>query len=323
MRKVHEGLANETPEKRQERLQGVHGRLHNETSEKRQERLQKIHERLDHETSEEKQQRLSRARKYLYSERETETPEKGKDRQNAGKKREALRRKTKRKSPQSIEEAAAEFQSEIKQTPVYVCTSCHRLLRRKTVREMNYSNYNNQPVAQKIVLNKKYRKTHRDGKVYICITCHNALKRNKIPIQSQANGLELSEIPPELQDLNEIEQRLIAQRILFMQLKELPAAVNVPAHLGPACTLLPRIPSSAHIIPLKFKRKLGYKSAYIHDSVRVEKVIAAFQYLKAHNLHYIDKVNISDSWIQHWQDEHQEMYEAYFENSDEPTQSEC
>lgn len=114
-----------------------------------------------------------------------------------------------------------------------------------------------------------------------------------------------------------------------MQLKELPAgrqkgvrgpSVNVPADLGPACTLLPRIPLSAHIIPLKFKRRLAYKSAYIHDCVRVEKVIAAPKYLKAENKHYIDKVKIRDSWIQEWQDDHPEMYAAYFEDPDNPNQ---
>ena len=35
------------------------------------------------------------------------------------------------------------------------------------------------------------------------------------------------------------------------------AAVNVPADLGPACQLLPRIPTDAHIISLKLKRKLN------------------------------------------------------------------
>ena len=54
----------------------------------------------------------------------------------------------------------------------------------------------------------------------------------------------------------------ICKRILFMKLVKLPrgkqkdirgAAVNVPADLGPACTLLPRLPADAHIVSLKLK----------------------------------------------------------------------
>ena len=35
------------------------------------------------------------------------------------------------------------------------------------------------------------------------------------------------------------------------------AAVNVPADLGPACCLLPRIPIDAHIISLKLKESFN------------------------------------------------------------------
>ena len=110
-----------------------------------------------------------------------------------------------------------------------------------------------------------------------------------------------------------------------MQIKELPAgrqkgvrgpAVNIPADLGPACTLLPRIPESAHIITLKFKRKLQFKSAYISDSVNKEKVINALKYLQANNDLYKDKVTINDSWLDDWQREDPEFYSALFTDSD-------
>ena len=77
--------------------------------------------------------------------------------------------------------------------------------------------------------------------------------------QSKANCMYLEQIPDELKDLNNLELHTICKRILFMKLVKLPrgkqkgmkgAAVNVPADLGPACQLLPRIPSDAHIISL-------------------------------------------------------------------------
>ena len=133
--------------------------------------------------------------------------------------------------------------------------------------------------------------------------------------------MDLEEIPDELKDLNNLELHTICKRILFMKLVKLPrgkqkgikgAAVNVPADLGPACCLLPRIPTDAHIISLKLKRKLQYKQAYLHDTIRPEKVITALQYLKNNNPQYSD-ININENWIQRWHELDEELYDGIFE----------
>jgi len=41
-----------------------------------------------------------------------------------------------------------------------------------------------------------------DGKEWVCKTCDRALARGSMPLQAEANGLQLSEIPPELSGLN-------------------------------------------------------------------------------------------------------------------------
>ena len=142
-----------------------------------------------------------------------------------------------------------------------------------------------------------------------------------MPAQSKANCVDLEIIPDELKDLNNLKLHMICKRILFMKLVKLPrgkqkgikgAAVNVPDDLGPACCLLPRIPSDAHIISLKLKRKLEYKQAYLHDTIRPEKVITALQYLKNHNPLHAD-VNINEDWIQTWQELDQELYNGVFD----------
>ena len=90
------------------------------------------------------------------------------------------------------------------------------------------------------------------------------------------------------------------------------AAVNVAADLGPACNLLPRIPTDAHIISLKLKRKLEYKQSYLHDTIRPEKVITALHYLKNHNPLYAD-IEINEDWIQSWEKLDDEMYKGLFD----------
>ena len=76
--------------------------------------------------------------------------------------------------------------------------------------------------------------------------------------------------------------------------------------------MLPRIPTDAHIISLKLKRKLEYKQAYLHDTIQPEKVITALKYLKNNNPMYSD-ININENWIQTWQQLDQELYDGVFD----------
>ena len=158
--------------------------------------------------------------------------------------------------------------------------------------------------------------------------------------------MDLEEIPDELKDLNNLELHTISKRILFMKLVKLPrgkqkgikgATVNVPADLGPTCKLLPRIPAEAHIISPKLKRKLEYRQAYIHDTIRPEKVISALHYLKNNNPLYAD-IEINEDGIRTWQEMDKELYDGIFDvdedgenteetshasHHDEKTESEC
>ena len=114
-------------------------------------------------------------------------------------------------------------------------------------------------------MDEKFRLPSIGGSTYICLNCHNTLKSGRVPAQSTAHRMALHEIPDELKDLNNLELHIICKRILFMKLMKFPrgkqkgikgAAVNVPADVGPACNLLPRLPPGAHIVNLKLKRKL-------------------------------------------------------------------
>ena len=126
-----------------------------------------------------------------------------------------------------------------------------------------------------------------------------------MPAQAKANKLDLDEIPTELSDLNPLEARLISLRIPFMKMVALPCgkqraihgpAVNIPTDLTPMCTLLPRLPSQAQMVPMKLKRKLCYKGHYMYQYVRPTKVLAALEWLRANNPLYKD-VQINSDWL--------------------------
>ena len=178
-------------------------------------------------------------------------------------------------SIQRIEEISQVFTSAVKEGPDYICTCCHRLMYRKTVLEFKTTNYTKAP-AEFATMSVC---TSAKDKVWVCKTCDYALRRGRVPAQAKANKLD---VPVELSDLNPLEQRLISLRIPFMKMVALPCgkqraihrpAVNVPTDLTPVCTLLPRLPSQAQMVPMKLKRKLCYKGHYMYQYVRPAKVL--------------------------------------------------
>ena len=273
------------------------------------------------ETYEETACRREHNRQCKNTSRAQETPQQTKKRQEMAKMNISQTRLAKKTKVETIDDAMNNFKSEVKKQPVYICTSCHRLLWRKGVQKFSIDKYNKvRPEIIQLVLDDKYRLSSIDGSTYICHCCHRTLKLGRIPAQSKANRMELEEIPDQLRDLNNLELHIICKRILFMKLVKLPrgkqkgirgAAVNVPADLGPACTLLPRLPADAHIVSLKLKRKLEYKQAYLHDVIRPEKVISALHYLKNNNPLYAD-IEINEDWIRGWQDGDNDMYDGIF-----------
>ena len=208
----------------------------------------------------------------------------------------------KRTSPVSLDNVIALFLSKIKCGPDCICSVCHRMLYKSSVILLNESKYSETLLQN--VLNETYKHTGVDGRKWICRPCHNAMCRGNVRVQSKANGMKLDEIPNELKELNTLEIRLVSLRIAFMKMVALPSgkqrcihepAVNVPSKLENVCTLLPRMPSEASMIPLKLKRKLHYKGHYMYDYVRPDKVMTALKWLKENNHMYYD-IDINYCW---------------------------
>ena len=189
--------------------------------------------------------------------------------------------------------ASEAFVLACKAGPDYVCNCCNRLMYRKTVTEFSEVKY---PKMQAKIMeaitipSSSYHTTNE--RIWICQTCDSTLKRGLMPVQSKVNNLQLQNIPSELQDLNQLETRLICLRIPFMKMVALPTskqrcihgpAVNVPTDLSSVCDLLPRLPSQCQILPMKLKQKLQYRGHYMYDFVRPDKVIAALEWLKINN----------------------------------------
>ena len=159
---------------------------------------------------------------------------------------------------------------------------------RQTVLPLNKDRYKkaSKPLLD-IVVGDSLLYASFNGAYWMCTTCDSALSRGNMPVQSIANNLTLSSIPPELACLNRLETRLLCLRVAFMKMVALPSgkqrcihgpAVNVPAKLDSVVTTLPRLTDQSQLIPLKFKRKLAYKGHYMYDFVTPEKIFDALRW---------------------------------------------
>ena len=189
-------------------------------------------------------------------------------------------------STHSLEYYIQQFNRAIREGPYYICVVCNRLLYRKTVLEFKKDKYKSSSCLFTSV-------TSFNGNVYICKTCDITIKKkNKPPCQAVYNNLAVDDVPPELANLEKLEQILVSQRIVFQKIVVMPkgqqrkirgAICNVPVSCEETCRVLPRPPDSSGIIMLKLKRKLQFRGHVYFQAVRPEVVLHALQWLKRNN----------------------------------------
>ena len=101
----------------------------------------------------------------------------------------------------------------------------------------------------------------------ICHTCLSALRDSKLPKLSVANGMKWPDKPPEL-NLHQLEKRLIALCIPFMQIRELPRGgqyslkgnvINVHVDIQPTFKSLSRPMGETFTGAIQLKRNFHIK----------------------------------------------------------------
>ena len=217
-----------------------------------------------------------------------------------------------------IDSIAEKFRIAIQEGPVHVCSSCKRTLYKHSVKYVPKHRYKNTKKGSMEFILTGY--VSFDGHEYICMTCHRALMCGKVPVQSEYNHLQLDAIPDQLSSLCQLEQRLIAQRLPFMQICNLPRGaqkgihgpvVNVPSNLDTLVTTLPRLPSDAGLVPVKLKRKLQYKGHSMYQCINPSNVHKGLQYLLDNNMLYTD-IRQREDWIKQCLQMDQDLSEQLF-----------
>ena len=144
--------------------------------------------------------------------------------------------------------------------------------------------------------------------------------KGRMPAMAVANNLRLHSIPEELKCLRELESILIAQRIIFFKMVNLPRGrqkgvvgsfVNIPSDTETVCASLPRTPDQSGIIALKLKRKVSYKGHHLHQNIRPDCVTRALTWL-VHNNNLYKNIRLSGDWVQRCQEENEEIWNSLF-----------
>lgn len=197
-------------------------------------------------------------------------------------------------------ETIDQFHKSVSSGPVYICTLCTQTFFRHSV--VSYKPDH----ARCSHYSPKYHVISYDGKEWICNTCLKHIRNGKVPPLSVLNGMEFPKQPEELKDLTQLEERLIAPRIPFMQVRELPRGgqlnikgnvVNVPADVNETVRVLPRTLNDSETIPIKFKRRKEYKHHIAFERVRPNKVFAAAKWLVENSeLFRNEGITISEDW---------------------------
>ena len=95
------------------------------------------------------------------------------------------------------------------------------------------------------------------------------------------------EKPREL-DLHQLKERLIALRIPFMQIREVPSGdqyslkenvINVPFDIQPTVNCLPRPIGANFTVAVQLKKKLSYKKVDLKENVRPLRVLTALHWV--------------------------------------------
>ena len=222
---------------------------------------------------------------------------------------------------ETIEESIKRFHSDISFGPVYVCSCCHQTWFRKSVSVLKNTHI---PAESKRLHCTEF--TSVGNEEWICHTCLSALRDSKLPKFSVANGMKWPDKPPEL-NLHQLEERLIALRIPFMQIRELPRGgqyslkgnvINVPVDIQPTINSLPRPMDEIFTVAIQLTKKLSYKKVDFKENVRPLRVLSALHWLMNNSeLYKKSGIVVDDNWFQEVTESAEDTVREFLEVSKE------
>ena len=206
------------------------------------------------------------------------------------------------------------FRRSVKYGPCFVCCCCDQLMvengvqifddkTQKQIKDVQKERF--EKIFEKKLVSEEYKITIKENEIstssyYLCHTCKKHLVKGKLPPMSVANGLSLVKIDDNDLNLTELENNLIAKKILFQKVFKLPKTrmaavkdklVNIPLNDEDVINTiknLPRTPTEAGLLEVKLKRKMEYKNYHQYEYISPDKIFKSLKYLKKWAIHIIN-----------------------------------
>ncbi|KAK3908586.1 ATP-dependent DNA helicase RRM3 [Frankliniella fusca] len=230
----------------------------------------------------------------------------------------------------------AEFRKKCKEGPTHICCCCGQLWFKASI-----TIWSEEQIAEKVHVDgwsDACGVQRSSGDPYtLCGTCKKYFTQEKrIPPLALINGLRFPDVPPALQGLRPLEERLVSPRIPFMQIRELGvcrqygirgSCVNVPVDINRAVSALPRHLGNVQTVFVKLVRRMRDTHAYASDHVRLPIVFEAARYLINTPLFIQYGVTLDENWLEQVQIELDQLQqdldrEDDGENPDDPGEHE-
>ena len=317
-RQTKQAVERETIEQKKRRLLAKRRQtkqaVERETIEQKKRRLlakrRQTKEAVERETAEQREVRLLNKRKQNKKGIHNESPrQREKKRQNAKKAYHNRLTKSqencstkvfKSSKSKTLEQLITKFHNAVSNGPVYICTCCDQLWYKHSVCLADKIRASN-PNAVKLLQNI----TSVNNAEWLCQTCMKHLKSGKVPPLAVVNRMKFPE-KPTFFDLNELERRLIAPRLAFQKIMQVPRGkqlkingnvVNVPADVINTINILPRLPEQTGTIKVQLKRRLQYKSSALSLNIRPHKVLQAANWLPSTSTLYREQgIAFNPNW---------------------------
>ena len=263
-----------------------------ETGKQKQIRLSKISELRRAETKEQNAERIRKNREHMFEVRRSETE---RQRQERCKRNREHMEKTRRNNSEL--QRLNKFRETVKYGPIFTCTVCEQDMFINFVSPIDNQleesvQQSSSEVIRDVFANKCWIKFKGKEEAFICGTCKRHLKSGKLPPMAVANGLDVLPIDDNELQLTELESNLIAKRIMFQKIYQLPKSrmaackdhlINIPISsedISNTVQNLPRTPEEAGLLEVKLKRKIDYKNTHQQAYIDPKKIYKALDFLK-------------------------------------------
>jgi len=177
-----------------------------------------------------------------------------------------------------------------------ICTYCGSLWFRSSVHSVSTTNLENKHSPQ--FLGKILYLS--SGEAWICRTCYIYVQKGQVP------RLEFPKIPDVLKNLTTLEERLVALRLPFLQIRSLGVdrqcgmkgnVVHIPNDVDTSVSCIPRTADEASVIPVILVRQLDHQKPYLFQMVRPVKIYEAAKYLLSTPVYQAEGATLSLDWL--------------------------